>query len=113
MAPVQNDLERAQQGIVCPSLSFLVGISPSLNLEVLQQSYPMPVRVSKKATGSTATPEIELHVVFPGEANSAQSLNSGIAGLPVTIAYKRFCHAHCLSNFVRSVVEGVSGIVDG
>src|SRR5258708_23982396 len=105
MAPVQNDLEQAQQGIVCPSLSFLVGISPSLNLEGLQQSFPMPVRVSKKAPGSTATPEIELHAVFPGEANSAQSLNSGIAGLPVTTAYNRSCHPHCLSHFVRSVVD--------
>src|SRR5258708_13847036 len=103
MAPVQNDLERAQQDIVCLSLSFLVGINPSLNLDGFQQSFPMPVRVSKKTPGSTATPEIELHVVFPGEANSAQSLNSGIAGLPVPIAYKRFCHPHRLSVFVTPV----------
>ena|SRR2546421_6758373 len=47
----------------------------------------MPVWVSKEAPGPTGVPEIELHVVFPGEANSAQSLNSGVADLPVTIAY--------------------------
>src|SRR5436305_1804758 len=73
----------------------------------------MPVWVSKEAPGSTATPEIELHVVFPREANSAQSLNPGVAGLPVTIAYMGFCHAHGLGNFIWLVVEGVSGIVDG
>jgi hypothetical protein len=73
----------------------------------------MPVWVSKEAPGSTGTPEIELHVVFPGEANSAQRLYPGVASLPVTIAYKRFCHAHCLGNFIWSVVQGVSSIVDG
>jgi hypothetical protein len=49
----------------------------------------MPVWVSKEAPGSTATPEIELHVVFPGEANSTQRLNAGVTGLPVTVAYVR------------------------
>src|SRR5438270_821405 len=78
--------------------------NPLLNLDSFQQSFPMPVWVSKEAPGSTATPEIELHVLFPGEANSAQSLNPGIAGLSVTIAYKRFCHAHRLSNFIRPLV---------
>src|SRR5438552_6424576 len=73
----------------------------------------MPVWVSNEAPGSTGAPEIELHVVFPGEANSAQSLNPGVACLPVTIAYQRFCHAHCLDNFIRPMVQGVSGMVDG
>src|SRR5690348_7354747 len=73
----------------------------------------MPVWVSKQAPGSTGAPEIELHVVFPGEANAAQRLNPRVAGLRLTVAYMRFCHAHCLGNFIGPVIQGVSRIVDG
>src|SRR5215831_10533195 len=73
----------------------------------------MPVWISKETPGATGTPKIELHVVFPGEANTTQRLHPGVAGLPVAITYKRFCHAHCLGNFIRTVVQGVSSMVDG
>src|SRR6266566_862536 len=72
----------------------------------------MPVWVSKEAPRSTGTPEIELHIVFPGEANSSQSLHPRVASLPVTIADVRLCHAHCLGNFIRLMVQGVSSIVN-